>query len=1553
MSMTSLQGRAKQIYKVLRSILFSAIAVGSIIYILLYVALTIPSIQNHIKNIASHELSKLLTTEVEIGNLDIIPFNELRLSEVKIDTPDGNSFIKIKTLGAGLSLMELIFNQNIRITYVEIIGLEGNISQEIHNGKYNFQFLIDAFASKDKNTPPVQFKLDIRNIVLRKSSIIFDRTFIPRLSDSDIRTDFNHLKLTNLSADIAIPFASNDSVDIDLRRLKFHLDPELDVKKIAFKLQIGKNQLNITDFNLSFPSSKIDIANLHLQYSSLKDISEILQNQERVNLTVLKSNLTPYDFRSLFPILSNFRETLDFDTKLGINRTGIYIDTLNLSSRSYINNYGIYVRNFIFSTGNNDFIDNEKRDVNLNGVVSMEELRLETGNIPTTIVSGIPQNSKFSEIQNLTKFDNLSLKIGGKYDLNNETGYIAGEIKSQLGKLLIDINCKKENIYHHIYADLNGNSLSLPEIKNTILPLTGDFDIKIQTDACVDLKRLFSPLRHSNSISGVIADISSRIPELHVLSEIPTISLVNSETMGIALNIDKNGEMIDLAFKADGNTTDVALDITADTSADTNYISLNSTCRNFKPSLFNKSIPIRDITAQISSNISFNDLDDLQGSVEISGWRLTQSDGSNTISLPDLILTSNIDTDSVRNTTISCDWLNGEIHSTTPLRKIPDNISGMLHKVSYLIGKPCNNPKGSIDFALTLSKNIPWYDLGFNSNSLPVKPLYDITLGGELDFGAGNGEIIVEAPYLQQDRDKLIRETGLKTFIRNDNATIRAHSIIPTKKGELDFNAGINVHETEARIDLNLNPGSHGKFYGDINLNLSYTPSINSDGNAIIAHFYPTSLWLNNIEWKIGEADIEYADNRIKVNNFSIGNQDQFVTISGLASSSKDDCIEIELSDIDLDYIFETLNINYVTFGGTATGVAIAKGLFSTQPIAHTKHLSVKDLSYNHCVLGDGELKGDYNFISKRIGIGASINEAKRNVANIDGGIWIGRDSLSFGIEADKVRIGFLQTFMQAFSSHVDGRASGRGKLYGTFKDIDMIGDFFADSIAVKVDYTNTVYSGRDSVRMSPGVLEIPKFKIKDINGKTANLTGELRHRYFHEPYFNFRITDAESILVYDTNPKMNPIWYGRIFGSGSGAINGSPSMVEIVADMMTEAGSEFTFVLDDRLEAEDFDFLTFTDSRKERLVALNVTEDTDSFITAFNKKIQQQTREESAGFAMNIRATITPDVKLTMIMDPVAGDRITARGEGPMNITYTSEGNEMKMYGRYTLEEGKYNFTLQDIILKDFIIKPGSSVSFNGDPMNAQLDIKAAYRVNTNLTDLDESFAMDRELNRTNVPVDAMLMVKGDMTSPWISFDIEFPTLDEEVSRKVRSIISSEDMMNRQMIYLLALNRFYSPEYMGNNGNGGEWASITSSTLSSQLQNILGRLTDKVSVAPTFRSDKGDFSDLEVDVALSSQLFNNRLLINGNLGYRDKATSNTTFVGDFDVEYLLTRNGNLRLKAYNHFNDQNYYLKSALTTQGLGVIFKKDFGSLLPVRKKKVKVSDKNINRKSEKRDR
>lgn len=238
-----------------------------------------------------------------------------------------------------------------------------------------------------------------------------------------------------------------------------------------------------------------------------------------------------------------------------------------------------------------------------------------------------------------------------------------------------------------------------------------------------------------------------------------------------------------------------------------------------------------------------------------------------------------------------------------------------------------------------------------------------------------------------------------------------------------------------------------------------------------------------------------------------------------------------------------------------------------------------------------------------------------------------------------------------------------------------------------------------------------------------------------------------------------------------------------------------------------------------------------------------------------------------------------------------------------------------------------GAVSRFRGTPLNAELNIEAYYALTANLQDLDESFADDKELARTNVPVQTVLRLTGDLQRPDFKFDLNFPTLSQDVDRRIRSIVSTDEMMNRQIIYLLALNKFYTPDYMNvGQARNNELVSVASSTLSSQLSNMLGQISDKWNIGTNIRSDKGDFSDVEFELALSSQLLNNRLIFNGNFGYRDDAVNSNTFIGDFDLEYLLSKSGNLRLKAYNHYNDKNYYIKSALTTQGVGIMYKRDF---------------------------
>ena len=708
--------------------------------------------------------------------------------------------------------------------------------------------------------------------------------------------------------------------------------------------------------------------------------------------------------------------------------------------------------------------------------------------------------------------------------------------------------------------------------------------------------------------------------------------------------------------------------------------------------------------------------------------------------------------------------------------------------------------------------------------------------------------------------------------------------------------------------------------------------------------FKPGTINFGDEAWTIKPSHIVIDPAAVAVDGFALNTTDASIRIDGVISANDSDFVTVDLDNITLLDIFETLEIDKALIGGKATGTFIGRNLMTKMPVLECDRLHVDSISYNRCVLGRyADIAANWDNEKKSFYLDADITGLDGRHSRIAGDIFPADESLDISFDADRVPVGFMKPFMEAFASDVEGYASGHARLFGTFKYIDMEGDLYADSLRLKIDFTNTWYTASDSIRLRPGIIDIDNVTIRDVKGHTAMLNGFVRHKFFKEPSFDFHVTDARDFLCYDVKAHQSPDWYGHIYGNGTATISGQPGVVNIGVNMTTASNSAFTFVLSDRLDADEYSFITFRDSRAEALRdSLNRISDVPEAVRELQRRISEGTDDNPSAYNMDLQIGITPDARMTLVMDPVGGDEIRAYGQGNLRLTYGSQNNDLRMYGTYTLDRGTYNFTLQDIIIKDFSIKEGSSIAFHGDPYSAQLDIQAIYAVNANLSDLDESFLQDKDLNRTNVPVHALLKVSGDMRQPDINFDLEFPTLTSDIYRKVRSIVSTEEMMNRQIIYLLALNRFYTPDYMASTTKGNELFSVASSTISSQLSSMLGKLSDNWSIAPNLRSDRGDFSDVEVDVALSSRLLNNRLLFNGNFGYRDKSLNTNQFIGDFDVEYLLNRRGAWRLKAYNRYNDQNYYVRTAQTTQGIGIVFKKDFDDFLSfLRKKRKKTTE------------
>ena len=952
---------------------------------------------------------------------------------------------------------------------------------------------------------------------------------------------------------------------------------------------------------------------------------------------------------------------------------------------------------------------------------------------------------------------------------------------------------------------------------------------------------------------------------------------------------------------------------------------------------FEKGHPGYILTGAVDADLSNLSPDLLDGTVDINNLRWANPDDEKAPVLAVDHLGLEFNPDAVPpKIEIQGDFISGSLDGAYHLTEMPTALRDLVAGVVPSLVPPTGRTTYAADNEFTFDFTINESEHLSEFFHLPLHVVYPVNLSGYYSQSLGRGDITLDAPYLRQG-DKVWENTMLFLQIDYPHRTSRGFisTEFPTKKGQMNVSGLISANldriDTNLRWEIDRRIPLNGTI--DLSALLGRTaPTDQHPSGQVTAHLdiLPGTINFGEEVWRIMPSSVDYAPGDIAVNGFGLMAASQSIAINGRVGPTEADSLDIDLRNVALLPIFETLEIDKAMIGGRATGSFAAHSLLSQAPYLRCPNLHVDSIGYNRCTLGDADIVAEWDNDRRAFNLDADILGPEGHQSRIYGSIFPMSEALDINFDASHVRVGFMKPFMEAFTSSIDGFATGKARLFGTFKEIDMEGKIYAEDLKIKIDFTNTWYTASDTIRLTPGNIYVDNVTIYDINGRTAMLNGHVGHKYFKEPTFDFRVTNARDFLSYNVTSRQSPDWYGTIYGNGGAHISGYPGVVNIGVDMATAPNSVFTFVLSDMLEAGEYSFITFRDVTPQVLTdSITQADDRSESLRRLQEGRGNATQDAPSDYNMDIRVDITPDARMIMVMDPVGGDEIKARGSGNLRMVYGSANNDLKMYGTYTLDEGSYNFTLQDIIIKDFTIKEGSSIAFHGDPYSAQLDIKAAYSLNANLSDLDESFLQDKDISRTNVPVHAILKVSGDMRQPDIDFDLEFPTLTSDTYRKVRSIISTEEMMNRQIIYLLALNRFYTPEYMGSTTKGNELFSVASSTISSQLSSMLGKLSENWSIAPNLRSDRGDFSDVEVDVALSSRLLNNRLLFNGNFGYRDNALNTNQFIGDFDIEYLLNKRGTWRLKAYNRYNDRNYYVRTAQTTQGVGIMFKRDFDNM------------------------
>ena len=489
-----------------------------------------------------------------------------------------------------------------------------------------------------------------------------------------------------------------------------------------------------------------------------------------------------------------------------------------------------------------------------------------------------------------------------------------------------------------------------------------------------------------------------------------------------------------------------------------------------------------------------------------------------------------------------------------------------------------------------------------------------------------------------------------------------------------------------------------------------------------------------------------------------------------------------------------------------------------------------------------------------------------------------------------------------------------------------------------------TYYLKNDIVTFIPNEIRFENDSIYDRNGNIGIVNGTLHHKNLTNLTYDIGIK-AKKLLAYDTHTFGENTFYGTAFVTGDCNIKGKSGEVVIDVNGTTEKGSTLVYDVSNKNSLSDNSFIhwnTYKDSLafEDDSIAIEKR-------TIYKKEIFKP-KDIPTNIHINFAVNCTTDASVKLIMDSNSGDHIILKGEGGLRASYYNKGG-FELFGNYLVQEGVYKLTIQNVIKRDFTFQPGGVISFGGDPFAAALNLKAVYTLNSvSLSELK----LGRSFSSNNIKVNCLMNISGTPESPKIDFGLDMPTINSDIKQMVFSLINGEEEMNQQVLYLLAVGRFYTKAANAPDNSNIEqqsqaslaMQSILSGTISQQINSVLNSVINSSnwSFGANISTGNNGWNNAEYEGLLSGRLLNDRLLINGQFGYRDNINSTTNFIGDFSIRYLLTPKGGFSVNIYNQTNDR-YFTKNSLTTQGIGILIKKEFSSWRDLfgRKRKKKAND------------
>lgn len=698
----------------------------------------------------------------------------------------------------------------------------------------------------------------------------------------------------------------------------------------------------------------------------------------------------------------------------------------------------------------------------------------------------------------------------------------------------------------------------------------------------------------------------------------------------------------------------------------------------------------------------------------------------------------------------------------------------------------------------------------------------------------------------------------------------------------------------------------------------------------------PSRISILNKEWQIDPRNYTLISGQeIEVHDLDFNHASESILLDGMVSTDPDKELTLTIKDLSLDILNA---ISTEKFNGLMNAELNMKSLYGDPYLQN--EIKVSKFSINDFVIGDVLGNTAWNPDKNRFDINFSIDRLDTRTLELTGYYDPDQKNNPLNVNATFRQLQFkiLEPLVRDIFTQLDGTLTGSYAITGTFAQPLISGEGTIRDGQIMINYLKTFYKFNGILGMAPRQIIFKEIEVRDVFNHTGNLDGYIAHKNFNKFSINLDAS-FKNFQVMNTTAKDNNLFYGQAYGTGNLNILGPTSNLKFSATARTDKNTRLFIPVNGLSSVDEKDFISF----------VNFTD------TVAVKTVQPKKKKEAGGITMDLNLDITPDAYGEIIFDIKAGDIIRGRGKGNLKLQLDTKG-EFNMFGSLEFTEGAYNFTLYDIINKEFSIKPGSRITWFGDPYEGLLNITALYKQLASLAPIltDPTLANSAQIKR-KYPTEVQLKLDGPMLSPTINFDIGAIDLPENVLVEGRPPVNlkfefnafkarlDEQELKRQVFSLIILKKFSPPDAFSTSGT---ISNSVSELLSNQLSYWLNQVDQNLEVDFDLGAfDQETFNTFQF--RLSYSFLNGRLRVTGDGTYtnQSKQSDLSSIVGDWTVDYLLTPDGKFKVKMYSRSNynqvANSLGTQTAMTT-GVSLLYTQSFSQLKELWQKRRKETEK-----------